>query len=572
MKLLTSQLFYFTKDRTTKRNFLLLAKFFLLLGVMISVYSVIFHLIMLHEGKEYSWLTGFYWTFTVMSTLGFGDITFGTDLGKLFSIVVLLSGIIFLLIILPFSFIQFFYAPWLEAQSKSRTPRELPEDTEGHIIITNLDPITKNLIRSLEQYNYDYALLSSELPQALSYHDLGYRVVFGDPTDPETYKRLRVDKAALVVVTDNDMVNTNISFTIREISPTVPIVTSADEEHSIDILEFAGSTHIFQFMKMLGNSLGRRTLGVSMGTNIIWKLDELLIAEAPAMRTSLEGKTLVQARLRETTGVTVVGMWERGKFEVPGPESVINTSTVLMLAGSKKQLARYDKLHSIICTQHLSTAPVLILGGGRVGRAAAQSLEEHNICYKIIDKNERVAASNDKFTHGNAADINVLEKAGIRQAPSVIITTHNDAMNIYLTIYCRQLRPDIQIISRANRIRTISKLHRAGADLVMSYASMGASTIFNLLRADEMLMVVEGLSVFRTRVPSELSDSSLAENRLREKTSCSVVAVSTDNELILSPDPHIPLRKNDELILIGTVEAERMFMEKYFPSKSAINS
>lgn len=43
--------------------------------------------------------------------LGFGDITFTSDLGRLFSIIVMLSGVVFLLIVFPFTFIQFFYAP-----------------------------------------------------------------------------------------------------------------------------------------------------------------------------------------------------------------------------------------------------------------------------------------------------------------------------------------------------------------------------------------------------------------------------------------------------------------------------
>ena len=58
-----------------------------------------------------------------MSTLGFGDITFHTDLGRIFSIVVLISGMIFLLILLPFTFIEFFYAPWMNAQAATRAPR-----------------------------------------------------------------------------------------------------------------------------------------------------------------------------------------------------------------------------------------------------------------------------------------------------------------------------------------------------------------------------------------------------------------------------------------------------------------
>lgn len=57
-----------------------------------------------------------------MSTLGFGDITFESDLGQAFSIVVIISGVVFLLILFPFTFIEFFYAPWLKAQAEARTP------------------------------------------------------------------------------------------------------------------------------------------------------------------------------------------------------------------------------------------------------------------------------------------------------------------------------------------------------------------------------------------------------------------------------------------------------------------
>lgn len=84
---------------------------------MICLYSILFHYIMEYEGRKFSWLTGVYWTLVTMSTLGFGDITFTTDLGKGFSVIVLLSGIIFLLMMLPFTFIQFIYAPWLDVQA-----------------------------------------------------------------------------------------------------------------------------------------------------------------------------------------------------------------------------------------------------------------------------------------------------------------------------------------------------------------------------------------------------------------------------------------------------------------------
>jgi len=110
MKSLPAVLTTLVRARPPQRNLRLLIWFLLALAAMVAVYSILFHLLMLREGREFSWITGAYWTLTVMSTLGFGDITFVSDLGRLFSMWVLLSGIVFLLVLLPFTFINFFYA------------------------------------------------------------------------------------------------------------------------------------------------------------------------------------------------------------------------------------------------------------------------------------------------------------------------------------------------------------------------------------------------------------------------------------------------------------------------------
>ena len=562
MKFIPSQILYFTRSRTTKRNFRLLSRFVLILALLVGIYSVMFHFIMLFEDKEFSWITGFYWTLTVMSTLGFGDITFTSDLGKAFSMLVLISGILFLLVMLPFTFIQFFYSPWLEAQSRAKTPRELPENTSGHVILTNFDPLAINLIEKLEKYNYPYVILAPDLQRALELYDLNFKVVRGDLGDAETYKRLRLKNAAMLVANNDDMANTDISFTAREVSEKTTIVTNADADHSIDIQELAGSTYVFQFMKMLGESLARRTLGMNMGANVIGTFDQLLIAEAPAMRTPLEGKTLLESNLREKTGITVVGLWERGRFEIPGPQTRINATTVLLLAGSAEQLERYDETFSAYREYHTTDAPVLILGGGRVGQAAAKTLEEHQIAYTIVEKSKKLI-QNKHYIHGNAADLDTLVQAGIKKVSSVIITTHNDSMNVYLTIYCRKLRSDIQIVSRANMDNSISKLHNAGADLVMSHASMGANTIINLLKPNRILMFAEGLNVFRMPVVPPLEGKSLAESQIRKETGCSVIAIRRDNKLEINPEPSLLLEEDDEMVLIGTSDAEKRLLAMY---------
>jgi Trk K+ transport system NAD-binding subunit len=563
MKSMATQLALLLRTGRQRSNTQLLVKFTLVLVLFFVFYSILFHLLMLYEGRQYSWITGFYWTLTTMSTLGFGDITFTSDAGKLFSVVVLLSGIVFLLVMLPFTFIQFFYAPWLEEQNKARAPRAVSESLTGHVIFTHFDAVTANQITKLGQYGIDYVIVTAELQTALDLHDHGYKVVVGELDEPQTYRRLRIDHAALVVVMNDDMVSTNIIFTIRETNAHVATVTNADVDDSLDILQLAGSTHVFQFTKMLGNALARRVLGVSMKANIIGRFDELLIAEAPAMRTWLQGKTLDESRLREITDVNVVGIWEQGRFLIPTPKTLIGDSTVLVLAGTEAQLDRFDHSMGISGPQEQEKGPVLVLGGGRVGRSVANALEARGIDFRVVEKKPAIAALDDRYIPGSAGDLEVLVKAGIKETPSIIITTHDDNLNLYLTIYCRRLRPDAQIISRASLDRNINTLHRAGANLVMSFSSLVTTTIMNLLQPQHLLLLSEGLNVFRVALSPRLESKALHNIQIRESTGCSVVAVRRKDELIINPNPTIVLERGDELVLIGSAEAEKLFTEKY---------
>jgi len=567
MKFFISQLMAFLRPKAAVRNIKLLGRYLIVLAAMVMVYSVVFHLLMVWEGRNHSWVTGFYWTLTVMSTLGFGDITFESDAGRVFSMIVLLSGLIFLLVLLPFTFIQFFYAPWMEAQTAARAPRQLPPGTSGHVILTNHDAVTRALINKLTQFGYGYALVVQDLPEALRLHDLGLNVVLGEPDLPETYERLNIHKAALVAATSTDVQNTNIAFTVRELSKTVPIITTAKSAAAEDILRLAGSTHVIRLGQLMGQSLARRTIGGDAVAHVIGHFDNLLIAEATAAGTPLIGKTLAETRLREDTGINVIGVWERGRFETARATTQIGTNTVLVMTGSVTQFHQYNEL---FCIYHQAMAPVVIIGGGRVGRATGQALAERHLDYRIIERlPERVPpGAADKYVVGDAGELEVLQKAGLKEAPAVIITPHDDDISIYLTIFCRRLRSDLQIISRATYDRNVSTLHRAGADFVMSYASMGSNIIFNLLKRSDILMLAEGLNVFRMKTPVTLAGKSLADTNLRQETGCSVIAVNTDGQLQINPDPQSPLDANSEIILIGSLEAEQAFFKRYGETKA----
>lgn len=548
-----------------RRNVKLLGWLTSLFIALLALFSVMFHWLMAREGQTHSWVTAVYWTFVTMSTLGFGDITFQSDAGRLFTIVVLLTGTMFLVVILPFTFIQFFFMPWMEAQEAAQTPRSLPPHTRGHVLLTRLGAIEESLLAMLDSAGIEAWIVANDVTEAGPLIDAGYRVMAGPLDDPQTWRNARAANAALVATTRPDTTNTNVAFTVRETAADVPIVATAAADAAVDILTMAGCSRVLQLSRMLGESMARRIAGRDGRARVVGEFDDLLIAEAVAA-PELIGKTLAEVKLRQVAGVHAVGLWHRGRFDMAAPGMRIDPTSVLVLAGSRDQLARYDIRFA---NPDASEGHTIIIGGGRVGRATAAALAAEGRDYRIVEKEPSRVQDPERAVVGDAAELSVLTRAGIHECAAVVITTHDDDMNVYLTLYCRRLRPDVQILARSNRERNLSTLHRAGADLVMSYATTGATAIYNLLKRVDVLLVAEGLHIFRLDTPRELQGKRLADTDIRAATGCSVIAIGMGDHFDCNPDALHPLSAESDLVLVGDAEAESRFIERYGRGREA---
>lgn len=533
-------------------------QFILTLAILVTSCSIIFQLLMAYEGQKHSFVTGFYWTLSTMTTLGYGDITFTTDAGRIYSVLVLLSGIIYMLVLLPFTFIELFYEPWMESRAARRVPRSVSPEMNGHVILTFYDPVVTALIVKLVQFEYPYVLVLPELEEVLQLNEKGINAIHGEFNDPDTFLQAGVERAAMVATTRSDIINTSVVFTARGITEKTLIISTVREEASIDILKLAGCNRVLDLTHLMAESLARRAKGGNKFSHIVGRIDDLLIAEVDADRTTLVGAGYDEAQ--RTTSVSIVGFWARGNFEVGQPESTVEKNTVLVLAGSTQQLREFDAKFQVVGDSPV-TGAVVIIGGGRVGRATAASLERRGIDYVIVEQlRERVRDSN-KVIHGSAADRAILQRAGIENSPTVIITPRDDETNIYLTILCRLLQPDIQIICRSTFEKSIASLHRAGADIVMSYASMGSNAMFNLLQRSDLLMIAEGLDVFKTPVPKELAGKTIAEANIRHRTTCSIIGIDNEGTTTTNPSPDAVLPADGELVLVGTPTGESEFLK-----------
>ena len=565
MKVLVSLLVSFMELPETRRNLGVLFKFLgVLLGIIV-VYTVAFHVIMVGvEGKDHSWVTGFYWTLTVMSTLGFGDIVFDSDIGRIFSILVLLSGIVLLLILLPFTLIRSFYAPWLEAQIRGRAPRKVPEEAAAHVVICGYDALAAGLVERLALYEIPYYLIEPDPAEAARKQREGLTVITGDVDSRETYVNLRAANARLILANLGDAVNTNITITAREVAPNVPIVATAETEDSIDVLELSGCTHVLPLHQQLAERLANRVNAGHAEVHVIGGIRNLHIAEFAVHNTPFAGRTIRETQIREVTGVEIVSVWERGTLLPARPDTYLSNSSLLVVAGTEQQIL---ELNLLLVIYDINYHPVLVIGGGKVGRATARALRRKDVEVHLIERNEalrpRIGEIPSRLFLGEAADRDLIMEAGLNNTPAVVLSGSDDAMNIYLAVYCRRLNPEVLILSRLTHPRNLEAIYRAGADFALSYTSQGVEDIFARLHARELLVIGEGVEMFVVPAPSSLVGRELGGCAVAERTGLTVIGVQQNGVVVTNPPSSTSLKRGSELIMLGSTEQRQAFSRDF---------
>ena len=565
MKFTSSQLAYLMGSREARGGLRALLRYLLFMVALVTLYAIVFHIIKVYvEGEQHSWVTGFYWTLVVMTTLGFGDITFTSDIGRVFSIVVLLSGVVLLLVMLPFMFISLFYAPWLEARVRMRAPRMVPEDTAGHVILIEYDPVAVGLIDRLRTERIPYFVIEPDPTKAAAMVGEGISVIAGENDSSATYQRMNAAAARLLLANCEDTTNTNITITAREVAPDLAIAAIVEEEDSVDILQLSGATTVLPLKQRLGEHLANR-VDISGGdAHVIGAYRGLQIAELLARDSGLAGRTVRDTRLRERTGVSAIGLWARGRLQPAYPDSAIRTDSVMVVAGTQAQIAA---LNAMTPGGHVTPPPVLIIGAGKVGHAAARALKQKGASVSALDRDPVTLGPMrddqiDVFP-GDAADRALLEKAGIHRVASVLLSTNDDAMNIYLAVFCRRLNPALRIVSRITHERNVEAIHRAGADFVLSYTTLGVESVMSLLRGHELVVLGEGVELFSVAVPARLSGRPLADSGIGSATGMSVVALERGGTLTTGLTRETPLDAGAVLIMLGSLEQRRKFAELF---------
>jgi voltage-gated potassium channel len=202
----------------------------------------------------------------------------------------------------------------------------------------------------------------------------------------------------------------------------------------------------------------------------------------------------------------------------------------------------------------------IICGFGRVGRQVARDLAASKASCVVIDTNlhNRVAAEGLglSFIEGDAADDDVLRRAGIERARSVIACADSDANNVFITLTARELRGDIAIVARAAVEDTEKKLRRAGANRVVSpYKTSGTEMARSALHR-QLSGIVE-LGAEHRIEEIEVGDRCQALGRTVGELAqgLTIVGMRRGVDFKPQPPPDATFQPRDGIVAMGTAPA-----------------
>ncbi|WP_129112995.1 NAD-binding protein [Halegenticoccus tardaugens] len=131
---------------------------------------------------------------------------------------------------------------------------------------------------------------------------------------------------------------------------------------------------------------------------------------------------------------------------------------------------------------------ILVLGHGELTEPIVEELGSRTRFLVVTPDAERARALTERGFDtlvANPSDEAPLRRARIDAARAAVVATNNDAEDALSILTARQLNDDLRIVAAATDRENVDKLRRAGADAVISPASIGGHLLVESALGDE---------------------------------------------------------------------------------------
>ncbi|MFN3361231.1 MAG: potassium channel family protein [Pseudanabaenaceae cyanobacterium] len=311
--------------------------------------------------EGWGWLDAVYMTVITLSTVGFGEIHPLQPDGRIFTIALILSGIItvgYMVNRVSEAVIQGYF----QEVVKMRQQRRVMGKLDRHYILCGFGRTGKQVALEFAAEGIPFIVVDQDADALKIAEEQGYLTLLGDATLDETLLKVGIDRAVCIVASlPSDAENLYTVLSAKSLNPKIRAVARASTEEAMQKLRRAGADEVISPYITGGRRMAAAALrpqvmdfvdGIISGTNRSFYIEEYVL---DAQLCSFVGQSLTQTKFRSRTGALVLAIRRRDGELIAGPsgETILHDGDRLICMGTADQLRQLNQLLSSPSTENV---------------------------------------------------------------------------------------------------------------------------------------------------------------------------------------------------------------------------
>ncbi len=319
------------------------------LGIIVIILLILIEAVILMMVEGWDFFTAFYTSVVTISTVGYGDYTPKTFIGKLSIIIYILAGVGTLAYTMG-NVAGFFIEGHFKKYFRLRKMMDKIKKLNNHYIICGYGRLGKVIAEEFKKSGIPFVIIDSSekiLEEALE-KDPNLICIVGDATSDDILKKAKIEKAkGLISVVTSDAENVFITLSAKKLNPNIYVVAKAEKPSTLDKLIKAGADRAVCPYIVGGMEIARIAINpdvVEFIHSLVATEEDMEVRRYVIKNKELDNKLLKDSRIREKTGATILAIKKGNKMITsPSSDTVINVGDIIYAFGTKEQLEKLKK-------------------------------------------------------------------------------------------------------------------------------------------------------------------------------------------------------------------------------------
>lgn len=311
--------------------------------------------------EGWSWEDAAYMTVITLATVGYGETHPLGSRGRLFTIALILLGVVNIGYIVN-RFTEAIIQGYFQEGIRLQQQRRLMESLSEHYIICGFSRTGRQIAKEFRAEDAPFVVIDSEMESVRRAQTEGYTAYQGDATLDDTLLKVGIERAVCIVAAlPSDAENLYIVLSAKTLNTGIRVIARASTEEALQKLRRGGadeviSPYITGGKRMAAAALRPQVLdfvdGILTGADRQLYMEEFLLDPAFC---PFVGQSLQKARLRSQSGALVLAIRRVDGTLIGGPtgDTVLMPGDRLIGMGTAEQLRSLNQILGPINSKEL---------------------------------------------------------------------------------------------------------------------------------------------------------------------------------------------------------------------------